>query len=33
MTFTDFVDRMAKEAESAWRRYLRRTPTYARGAM
>jgi len=33
MTFTDFVDWMAKEAESAWRRYLRRTPTYARGAM
>ena len=33
MTFADFVDWMAKEADSAWRRYLRRTPTYARGAM
>jgi hypothetical protein len=30
MAFEDFVDWMAKEAESAWRRYLRRTPTYAR---
>jgi hypothetical protein len=33
MAFAEFVDWMAKEAESAWRRYLRRTPTYARGAM
>jgi len=24
---------MAKEADSVWRRYLRRTPTYTRGAM
>jgi len=27
------VDWMAKEADSVWRRYLRRTPTYTRGAM
>jgi hypothetical protein len=33
MAFADFVDWMAKEADSAWRRYLRRTPTYTRGAM
>ena len=33
MTFEEFVDWMAKEADSAWHRYLRRTPTYARGAM
>jgi len=33
MAFAEFVDWMAKEAESAWRRYLRRTPTYAPGAM
>lgn len=33
MTFEDFVDWMAKEADSVWRRYLRRTPTYTRGAM
>jgi hypothetical protein len=33
MAFEDFVDWMAKEADSAWRRYLRRTPTYTRGAM
>ena len=33
MVFDDFVDWMAKEAESAWRRYLRRTPTYTRGTM
>jgi hypothetical protein len=33
MAFADFVDWMAKEADSAWRRYLRRTPTYARGTM
>lgn len=32
MAFEDFVDWMAKEADSVWRRYLRRTPTYARGA-
>jgi transposase InsO family protein len=30
MAFEDFVDWMAKEAQSAWHRYLRRTPTYAR---
>jgi hypothetical protein len=29
MNYGDFVIWMAKEAESAWRRYLRRTPTYA----
>jgi len=33
MTFNEFVDWMAKEADSVWRRYLRRTPTYTRGAM
>jgi hypothetical protein len=33
MTFIEFVDWMAKEADSVWRRYLRRTPTYTRGAM
>jgi hypothetical protein len=33
MAFEDFVDWMAKEAQSAWHRFLRRTPTYARGAM
>jgi hypothetical protein len=33
MAFADFVDWMAREADSAWRRYLRRTPTYARGTM
>jgi len=33
MAFDDFVDWMAKEAESAWRRYIRRTPTYTRGSM
>lgn len=33
MAFEDFVDWMAKEAHSAWCRYLRRTPTYTRGAM
>jgi hypothetical protein len=33
MEFDDFVDWMAKEAESAWRRYLRRTPTYTQVTM
>jgi len=33
MAFDDFVDYMAKEADSAWCRYLRRTPTYARVTM
>jgi len=33
MTFNEFVDWMAKEADSVWRRYLCRTPTYTRGAM
>ena len=33
MTFVEFVDWMAKEAQSTWRWYLRRTPTYARGTM
>ena len=31
MAFEDFVDWMAKEADSAWHRYLRRTPTYIPG--
>lgn len=30
MAFDDFVEHMAKEADSAWCRYLRRTPTYTR---
>ena len=33
MAFDAFVDWMAKEADSTWRRYLRRTPTYARVTM
>jgi hypothetical protein len=33
MTFDDFVDYMAREANSAWCRYLHRTPTYARVTM
>jgi hypothetical protein len=33
MAFDEFVDYMASEADSAWRRYLRRTPTYARVTM
>jgi hypothetical protein len=33
MAFDDFVDHMAREADSAWCRYLRRTPTYARVTM
>jgi len=33
MAFDDFVDYMAREANSAWCRYLRRTPTYARVTM
>jgi len=33
MAFEEFVDWMAKEADSAWRRYLRRSPTYAQGTM
>lgn len=33
MAFDDFVEHMAKEADSAWCRYLRRTPTYTRVTM
>jgi hypothetical protein len=33
MAFDAFVDCMANQALSAWRRYLRRTPTYARVTM
>jgi uncharacterized protein (DUF433 family) len=33
MAFEAFVDWMAKEAESAWRRALRRTPTYTQVTM
>jgi hypothetical protein len=33
MAFDDFVDSMAKEADSAWQRYLRRTPTYTQGTL
>jgi hypothetical protein len=33
MAFSEFVNYMAKEADSAWCRYLRRTPTYARVPM
>ena len=33
MIFNDFVDYMAREADSTWCRYLRRTPTYVRVTM